>query len=59
MQEYMKDLLDDARFVLENHKENTELHKQLSNLFNRRAPNGKSPFSLNEKLRKNEGNSSN
>lgn len=55
----MKDLLDDARFVLENHKENTELHKQLSNLFNRRAPNGTSPFSLNEKLRKNERNSSN
>nr|WP_075518861.1 hypothetical protein [Moritella viscosa]SHO06825.1 Uncharacterized protein NMB1333 [Moritella viscosa] len=51
MEDYMKDLLSDARSLLESHGNSPQLHKQLSNLFNRRAPNGTSPFSLNEKLR--------
>ncbi|SQD80430.1 hypothetical protein [Moritella yayanosii] len=51
MEEYMKDLLSDARSLLESHGNSPQLHKQLSNLLNRRAPNGTSPFSLDEKLR--------
>ena len=52
MQEYMTDLLNDARSLLKSHEHSPHLHKQLSNLLNRKSPNGASPFSLNESLRK-------